>query len=84
MRLAIITAASIGGLVAAASPLVAQESTVTPITGAKPYQAPATPGTPGEAPLSSNGAGPDSRVPGTRERGPGGTATETALDVHRL
>ncbi len=72
MRLTLIAVVSIGGFLAASSPLMAQDSTVTPITGAKPYQAPAIPGTPGEAPLSRNGAGPDSRVTGTSEGGRGG------------
>ena len=36
-------------------------------------QAAARPGTPGETPLSSNGAGPDSAITGFSESGRGGT-----------
>ena len=68
MRKLLIAAVSIGGLLAA-SPLLAQSTVTAPISG----QAPAVPGTPGEAPLSRNGAGPDSRITGTSEGGRGGT-----------
>ena len=67
MRMPIIVAVSIGGLLAAPLPLFAQ-------TAAVPGQAAAAPGTPGEAPLSRNGAGPDSRITGYSEGGRGGAA----------
>ena len=41
-------------------------------TSALPGQAAAVPGTPGEAPLSANGVGPDSRITGYSESGQGG------------
>ena len=73
MRLAIIGVVSIGSLLAASSPLIAQDSTVTPITGSKPYQATTTPGMQGTAPLSAGGAGADSKMTGYSEGGRGGT-----------
>ena len=42
-------------------------------TAAISGQAAAVPGTPGEAPLSANGVGPDSRITGYSESGQGGT-----------
>ena len=65
MRLSIIAAVSVGGLLAVTTPAYAQTSLV-------PGQAPAVPGTSGEAAVSRNGAGPDSRVTGTSEGGRGG------------
>ena len=59
MRLPIIAVLSIGGLLAATSPLFAQAA--------------AYPGTQGTEPLSRNGAGPDSLITGTSESGRGGT-----------
>ena len=59
MRLPIIAALSISGLLAASSPLLAQAAAV--------------PGTPGEAPLSQNGSGADSKITGYSEGGRGGT-----------
>ena len=73
MRSLLIAVASVSGLLVVAPPLLAQESSVTSQVGAKPYQGAATPGTPGEAPLSRNGAGPDSTITGTSEGGRGGT-----------
>ena len=65
MRLAIITAISLSGFVAAAAPTYAQTSIV-------PGQAAAVPGTPGEAVLGANGIGPDSEITGYSESGRGG------------
>ncbi len=60
MRLPIIVALSIGGLLAASSPLLAQAAV--------------TPGARGTEPLSSNGTGPDSKVTGYSQGGRGGAA----------
>ncbi len=65
MRLALIAAVSISGILSVSSPLYAQTSVV-------PGQAAAVPGTPGEEVLGANGIGPDSRITGTSEGGRGG------------
>ena len=60
MRLPIIAALTVAGLVAASSPLFAQAAV--------------TPGTQGTAPLTpGTGAGPSSKVTGQSESGRGGT-----------
>ena len=68
MKTYMIAAAAISALLA--TPTLAQ---TTAIPGAIPGQAAAVPGTPGEARLSRNGAGPDSAITGYSESGGGGT-----------
>ena len=68
MRMHVFAVAAAATLLA--TPVLAQTALDR---SAVPGQAAAVPGTPGEAAISRNGAGPDSAITGTSESGHGGT-----------